>query len=378
MSLSTTRRCSVRRAGLELVSGLHAYLNVNWASLLNDYLPEDKRKFNVAYIPVTCHLACPVTDYISKFSEAGEIFLPRMFQGFPEIKEALISNKMQAAFIVAPLAIALKAQGVPIKIVYLGHRYGSAVVVHKDGPVHTVADLRGRVVAIPSRFSDERLIRLPRDEGVRHQARRNQDGRDGAARRGRRARRKGHRRVFDGRAVSLAGGDGRLWPRAVSRAGVLAGLHVLRAGGAAGHDRQRPDAVQLLVDGVARSGLWLEKGKPYRENAADFVGRFYYNQNPALLRWALTKPLDSRHVHPARAPQGRLRPGARSDDRDRRPRPEDRVRRIHRQPVRRSRFDPDGVEVRARQRLGSMTIITKTRSRRRSRRIGRHPTVTVP
>jgi NitT/TauT family transport system substrate-binding protein len=27
-------------------------------------------------------------------------------------------------------------------------------------------------------------------------------------------------------------------------------------------------------------------------DAADFVGRFYYNQKPALLRWALTKPLD--------------------------------------------------------------------------------------
>src|SRR5262249_6484606 len=96
------------------ISGLHAYLNVSWPSLINDYLPEGKRKFNVAYIPVTCHLACPVTDYISKFSDGGETFLPRMFQGFPEIKEALISNKMQTAFIVAPLAIALKAQGVPI------------------------------------------------------------------------------------------------------------------------------------------------------------------------------------------------------------------------------------------------------------------------
>src|SRR5205807_2825220 len=141
-----------------LVSGLHAYLNVNWASIVNDYLPREKRKFTVAYIPVTCHLACPVTDYISKFSQGGEIFLPRMFQGFPEIKEALISNKVQAAFIVAPLAIALKSQGVPIKVVYLGHRYGSAVVVRKDGPVKSFADLRGRVVAIPSRFSDERLI----------------------------------------------------------------------------------------------------------------------------------------------------------------------------------------------------------------------------
>jgi NitT/TauT family transport system substrate-binding protein len=94
---------------LGFVSGLHAYLNVNWPVIVNDYVPAAARKINVAFIPVTCHLACPVTDYISKFSKAGEIFLPRMFQGFPEIKEALISNKMQAAFIVAPLAIALKA-----------------------------------------------------------------------------------------------------------------------------------------------------------------------------------------------------------------------------------------------------------------------------
>ena len=55
-----------------------------------------------------------------------------MFQGFPEIKEALISNRMQAGFLVAPMAIALRSQGVPIKIVYLGHRYGSAGVVRKD------------------------------------------------------------------------------------------------------------------------------------------------------------------------------------------------------------------------------------------------------
>jgi NitT/TauT family transport system substrate-binding protein len=35
---------------------------------------------------------------------------------------------------------------------------------------------------------------------------------------------------------------------------------------------RRPDAVQVLVDGIARSGLWLEQGQRYRENAADFVG----------------------------------------------------------------------------------------------------------
>jgi NitT/TauT family transport system substrate-binding protein len=65
-------------AWVALVSGLHAGLNVNWPALANEYVPEAKRKLNIAFIPVTCHLVCPVTDYISKFSKAGEIFLPRM------------------------------------------------------------------------------------------------------------------------------------------------------------------------------------------------------------------------------------------------------------------------------------------------------------
>src|ERR1700743_3603555 len=143
---------------LVVITGLHSWLNVNWAAVLNDYRPIEKRKISLAYVPVTGQLTCPVTDYISKFSESGEEYLPRMFQGFPEIKEALISNRVQAAFIVAPLALALRAQGLPIKIVYLGHRYGSAFVVRKDGPIKSFADMRGHTVAIPTRFSDERLL----------------------------------------------------------------------------------------------------------------------------------------------------------------------------------------------------------------------------
>ena len=36
-----------------LISVLHLRLNVDWTTALNDYLPEEKRKLNVAYIPVT-------------------------------------------------------------------------------------------------------------------------------------------------------------------------------------------------------------------------------------------------------------------------------------------------------------------------------------
>src|SRR5438270_4459412 len=279
-------------AWLGLISALHGWLNVNWASILNDYRPAEKRKFTVAYIPVTCHLACPVTDYISRFSRSGEIFLPKMFQGFPEIKEALISNRVQAAFIVAPLAIALKSQGVPIKVVYLGHRYGSAVVVQKDGPIKTFADIRGKLIAIPSRFSDERLIvfRAMKAFGIQPNEIRMVEMAplDVAG-------------AFAAKAIDAfsmgepfpsqaeMGGFGRvLFHARVYWPGYMACVLVVR------QDMidQRPDAVQTLVDGIARSGLWLEKGKPYRENAADFTARFYYNQDPKLLRWALTNPLD--------------------------------------------------------------------------------------
>jgi NitT/TauT family transport system substrate-binding protein len=284
------------------ISVLHGTLNVNWSSFTNEYLPEDRRKMNVAYIPVTCHLACPVTDYISKYSAAGEVFLPRMFQGFPEIKEALISNKMQAGFIVAPMAIALRAQGVPIKIVYLGHRYGSAVVVRSDGPVHTVPDLRGRTVAIPSRFSDERLILIramkvfgmrPGEIKMLEMAPPDVAGALAAG-------------AVD--AFSMGepfpsqaemGGYGRIlfhareyWPDYMSCVLVVRQDMIDR----------RPEAVQVLVDGIARSGLWLEGGERNRLDAADFVGRLYYNQNPALLTWALTKPV-TRVVYSPLAPR---------------------------------------------------------------------------
>ncbi len=233
-----------------------------------------------------------MTDYISAYSEAGNIFIPRMFQGFPEIKEALISNKIQAAFMVAPMAIALRAQGVPVKIVYLGHRYGSAFVVRKDGPVKTFPDLRGKTIAIPSRFSDERLIVFrvlkkfdmkPSEVKMVEMAPPDVAGALAA-------------NAID--AFSMGepfpsqaemGGFGRVlfhareyWPDYMSCVLVVRQDMI----------DKRPEAVQVLVDGVARSGLWLEQGKPNREYAADFVGRYYYRQNPALLRWALLNPID--------------------------------------------------------------------------------------
>ena len=55
---------------------------------------------------------------------------------------------------------------------------------------------------------------------------------------------------------------------------------------------RRPETVQLLVDGIARSGLWLDEKRAHREYAAEFVGRYYYEQPVRTLEWALTHPMD--------------------------------------------------------------------------------------
>lgn len=243
-----------------------------------------------------------MTDYVSRHMPQGNIFIPKKFQGFPEIKDALIADRIQAAFMVAPMALALRSQGVPIKIVYLGHRYGSAVVVNRKGPIHSVRDLAGKTIAIPSRFSDENLIVIRALE------------RNGLTRKDVHIVEMAPPDVAGALAVSAIdafsmgepfpsqaemGGYGRIlfkaaeyWPDFMSC------IVVVRQDAI----DQRPAEVQKLVDGIARSGLWLDEGRPHRNYAAEFVGHYYYNQSSALLRWALTRDLQ-RVVYSPLAPR---------------------------------------------------------------------------
>src|SRR5471030_760097 len=79
----------------------------------------------VAYLPVTCHLTCPITDYASKTSTSGTRFDALRFTDFPTVVESLKSKKILAGFLTVPLAMKLREQGVPIRICCLGHGDGS-------------------------------------------------------------------------------------------------------------------------------------------------------------------------------------------------------------------------------------------------------------
>jgi NitT/TauT family transport system substrate-binding protein len=62
----------------------------------------------------------------------------------------------------------LVESGVDAKIVSLGHRSGAVIMVRKDSPAKSFRDLRGRRIAIPSRFAVDHLFvrRMLKESGM--------------------------------------------------------------------------------------------------------------------------------------------------------------------------------------------------------------------
>jgi NitT/TauT family transport system substrate-binding protein len=243
-------------------------------------------------LPVTCHLTCPVTDFINRQLPGGSFFEPVRFSGWPELKEAFISGHTNATFILAPLAIALREQGVRLKIVYLGHRDGTAMMVHKGSEIRRIEDLKGKRIAVPNRFSnqfllifkalrdhqltvsDVTIVEMPPPDMPAALASKSVDA------------------ITSGEpfmAQTELDGYGRVlyltkdvWPNFISC--VLAVPDPLIA--------QQRATVARLVFGIAQSGAWLEQGAAHRQSAANFVAMKYYNQDPKLLSFVLSKPPD--------------------------------------------------------------------------------------
>src|SRR6185503_3378339 len=103
---------------------LLALLRFRFANVPKDHTEEDihtgpttnaKESLTVAFLPVTCHLTCPVTDYASKTSTTGTRFDAMRFFEFPSIIDAIKSKKLLAGFITVPLAMKMREQGAPIK-----------------------------------------------------------------------------------------------------------------------------------------------------------------------------------------------------------------------------------------------------------------------
>jgi NitT/TauT family transport system substrate-binding protein len=273
------------------ISLLHAWLNLGSFDRATRRA-RDEAPFRVGFLPVTCHLTCPVTHFINDQMNGDGIFQPIRFNGWPELKETYLANDLEATFILAPLAMSLREQGVPIKIVYLGHRDGTAMMVHKDSTIRAIRDLSGKKIAIPNRFSNQWLIvvKALKNQGIilRNVAIVEMPPPDMPAALFSRS----VDAVISGEpfmAQAEMGGYGRVlfltkdvWPNFISC--VLAVPERMI--------KTRRDDVQRLVDGIARSGKWLDRSMDHRMQAADFTAEKYYHQDPKLLRFVLSKPPD--------------------------------------------------------------------------------------
>lgn len=246
-----------------------------------------KKTLMVGFLPVTCHLTCPVTDFASS-KNPDYRFLSNRFTDFPTMAEAFKAGKLKAAFFIAPMAMKIREQGVKAKIVYLGHRDGSTVIVKKDSKAKSLKDLRGLRFAVPSKFSNQYLVitKLMQDEGVNPEDMKFMEVAppempsalaNGAI-----------DAYFIGEphaAKAELAGTGRIlyhakdiWPGFISC--VLIVSEELM--------KEDPDVVRELVKGIAESGEWAEHN---RLKAAELAAP-YFRQDEKLLRYVLTTPKD--------------------------------------------------------------------------------------
>jgi len=250
------------------------------------WIRSNRATLRVAYLPVTCHLTCPVTDYASRSSTTGTVFEADRYNDFPTIVEALKAKKLDAGFVTVPLAMKMREQGAPIKIVCLGHRDGSEITIRKNMAAQSLRDLKGMKIAIPSPLSNENflLLKLMKDQGMQPgdlniQVIAPPDMPTNLA-----------AGAIDGFVVaepfcSKAERDGTgrplyyakdVWPHYISCCLVV-------------HEeliRKHPEIVQDLVRGIVDSGEWAET---HRADAAKLVAP-KFGQSEALVNYVLTQP----------------------------------------------------------------------------------------
>jgi NitT/TauT family transport system substrate-binding protein len=273
---STFRLALMALIWLVLISVLHYWLN---------FENESRPTVKMGYMPVITNLAAPLMDHASSGDRCPVRFQALKFASFAEMADALRNDDIQAAFIIAPLAIVLRQQGVGVKVVYIGNRHESTLVVRKDADIGGLPDLAGRKVAVPMRYSGHNLALL-RQFAASGMADRvtivemNPPDMAAALAVGSldayfvgepfaaQAVKSGHARVLQ--YVE------ELWPDFICNLLLVKQTLI----------ETQPETVALLVAGAVRSGIWS------RDNpeAASILAARYWNQPPALVTYAMTHP----------------------------------------------------------------------------------------
>jgi NitT/TauT family transport system substrate-binding protein len=261
--------------------------------------PADRRTLVVGGLPVTCNLTLPVAcvakDAAIKAGRAPNDFRFEYskYSGWPEIKESLMAGRIQAGYMLAPLVMDLADKKIPVKIVSLGHRSGAVIMVRQDSPYQQFAQLRGKRIAIPSRFAVDFLFlrkmlarekMTPKDIEIVEMPPPDMPA------------------ALYANAVD-AYCTGEPFGAAAQSAGYARVLRMTR-------DEWRnyiccvltvreeliqedPAMVQDLVNQVLGAGVWLDEQQGNRDKAvAIAAGKNFFNQDPKILQFVMENPTD--------------------------------------------------------------------------------------
>jgi NitT/TauT family transport system substrate-binding protein len=254
----------------------------------------------VGGLPVTCNLTLPVAC-VGKATANGTApatapkyeYEYSKYNGWPEIKESLMSGRIQAGYMLAPLVMDLADKGIPVKIVSLGHRSGAVIMVRTESPYQSFRQLAGKRIAIPSRFAVDFLFlrRMLAQENMR---------------------------VDEIEIIEMAPPDmpAALYANAVDA--YCTGEPFGAAAQSAGYARplrmtrdewpryiccvltvrgeliaENPAMVQDLVNQILGAGTWLDQQPQNREKAVQIAsGEKYFNQDPKIIRFVMQNPTD--------------------------------------------------------------------------------------
>ena len=254
----------------------------------------------VGGLPVTCNLTLPVACVAKAAENSADksgatkfAYEYSKYNGWPEIKESLMTGRIQAAYMLAPLVMDLADKKIPVKIVSLGHRSGAVIMVRTDSSYQHFKDLTGKRIAVPSRFAVDFLFlrKMLAQEGMTPK---------------------------DVQIVEMPPPDmpAALYAKAVDAycTGEPFGAAAQRAGYARTLRMTRDEwrnyiccvltvreelikenrpLVQDLVNHVMGAGAWLDQKQDNRNKAVTIAaGRKFFNQDPNIIKFVMENPTD--------------------------------------------------------------------------------------
>jgi NitT/TauT family transport system substrate-binding protein len=135
-----------------------------------DSMPE-KTQIKIGHLPITDHLILGITQ--EKIQTGTETFQyadlqTKPYFGWNSLATDLRSGALDAACILAPLAMELFHAGVPIRLVLQTHKSGSTLIKNKRAKIEKLEDFKGKSILIPHYLSVHHLLfdRFMREQGL--------------------------------------------------------------------------------------------------------------------------------------------------------------------------------------------------------------------